>query len=115
MRVKRLIQHDSPSMMRPMIPEKVRKILDEHNLRATEFEPGSTSTSLSAAQRLGVPVGRIAKSILLAGKDRRFYMVVCAGDRRMSSSKLKKLLGVKTRMATAEETKDVTGFDPGGS
>jgi prolyl-tRNA editing enzyme YbaK/EbsC (Cys-tRNA(Pro) deacylase) len=97
-----------------MIPQKVKRILEEHGLAATEFEPGSTSTSESAADKLGVPVGRIAKSILLAAKDGRFFLVLCAGDKRISSSKLKKLLGVKTRMASAEETRSATGFDPGG-
>jgi len=97
-----------------MIPQNVRSILEQHNLEAIEFEEGSTSTSQSAAEKLGVPVGQIAKSILLAGKKGRFYMVVSAGDKRMSNSKLKQLLGVKSRMATAEETKKITGFDPGG-
>jgi prolyl-tRNA editing enzyme YbaK/EbsC (Cys-tRNA(Pro) deacylase) len=97
-----------------MIPQKVQRILDKHDLKAIEFEAGSTSTSQAAAEQLGVPVGQIAKSILLAGKNGQFYMVVCAGDARLSNSKLKKLIGVKSRMATAEETKRITGFDPGG-
>jgi prolyl-tRNA editing enzyme YbaK/EbsC (Cys-tRNA(Pro) deacylase) len=97
-----------------MIPKKVQKVLEQHNLKAIEFEAGSTSTSYSAAEKLSVPVGQIAKSILLAGKNGLFYMVVCSGDKKLSNSKLKKLLGVKTRMATAEETKRITDFEPGG-
>lgn len=97
-----------------MIPENVQRILEQNNLEAIEFEEGSTSTSQSAAEKLGVPVGRIAKSILLVGKNGRFYMVVSAGDKKLSNSKLKQLIGVKSRMATADETKKITGFDPGG-
>lgn len=97
-----------------MIPQKVREVLEQHQLKALEFEQGSTSTSVSAAEKLGVPVARIAKSMLFVGKNGRCYMVVCAGDRRISSSKLKRTLGVKTRMATAEETRQATGFEPGG-
>ncbi len=97
-----------------MIPKNVQLILEQHNLEAIEFEEGSTSTSASAAEKLGVPVGQIAKSILLAGKNGRIYMVVSAGDKKLSNSRLKQLLGVKSRMATAEETKKITGFDPGG-
>ena len=97
-----------------MIPENVQRILEQHNLEAIEFEEGSTSTSQSAAEQLGVPVGQIAKSILLSGRNGRFYIVVSAGDKKLSNSKLKQLLGVKSRMATAEETKRITGFDPGG-
>ena len=52
-----------------MIPEKVRAILDAHGLSAREFAPGSTATSVLAAQQLGVTVGQIAKSLLFIGKD----------------------------------------------
>lgn len=97
-----------------MIPEKVSRILEKHGLGATEFAPGSTATSVLAAQQLGVAVGQIAKSLLFSGKDGRFFMVVCPGDRRLSSSKLKAVTGVKSRMATTEEALAATGFGPGG-
>jgi prolyl-tRNA editing enzyme YbaK/EbsC (Cys-tRNA(Pro) deacylase) len=97
-----------------MIPEKVRKILDARGLSAREFAPGSTATSVLAAQQLGVQVGQIAKSLLFIGKDGHFFMVVCPGDRRVSSSKLKAVTGVKSRMAGAEEAQAATGFGPGG-
>jgi prolyl-tRNA editing enzyme YbaK/EbsC (Cys-tRNA(Pro) deacylase) len=97
-----------------MIPEKVRKVLDTHGLTAAEFAPGSTATSVLAAQQLGVAVGQIAKSMLFVGKDGRFFMVVCPGDRRLSSAKLKVATGVKSHMASAEEALRATGFGPGG-
>jgi len=97
-----------------MIPDKVRTVLEAHGLAATEFAPGSTATSVLAAQQLGVAVGQIAKSMLFAGKDGRFFMVVCPGDRRLSNAKLKAATGVKSRMASAEEALRVTGFGPGG-
>jgi prolyl-tRNA editing enzyme YbaK/EbsC (Cys-tRNA(Pro) deacylase) len=96
------------------IPEKVRRVLEQHGLDAREFEPGSTPTSPLAAEQLGVEVGQIAKSILLKAKDGRFYLVVAAGDRRIDNKRLKEQIGVKARMATAEETEQVTGFRPGG-
>jgi prolyl-tRNA editing enzyme YbaK/EbsC (Cys-tRNA(Pro) deacylase) len=97
-----------------MIPPSVQAVLDAHDLEALEFEPGSTPTSELAAQRIGVAVGQIAKSILLKGKDGRYYLVVAAGDRRLDNRRLKAAIGVKARMATAEETERVTGFRPGG-
>jgi prolyl-tRNA editing enzyme YbaK/EbsC (Cys-tRNA(Pro) deacylase) len=97
-----------------MIPDKVRAVLESHGLAATEFAPGSTATSVLAAEQLGVAVGQIAKSLLFAGKDGRYFMVVCPGDRRVSSSKLKAVTGVKSRMASAEEALAATGFGPGG-
>jgi prolyl-tRNA editing enzyme YbaK/EbsC (Cys-tRNA(Pro) deacylase) len=97
-----------------MIPEKVREVLDAHGLAVREFAPGSTATSVLAAQQLGVTVGQIAKSLLFAGKDGRFFMVVCPGDKRLSNSRLKAATGVKSRMAGAEEALAATGFGPGG-
>jgi prolyl-tRNA editing enzyme YbaK/EbsC (Cys-tRNA(Pro) deacylase) len=97
-----------------MIPKKVREALETHGLAAVEFEPGSCATSILAAGRFGVEVSRIAKSLVFVGKDGRFFIVLCPGDRRISSSKLKAATGVKSRMATPDETLERTGFSPGG-
>jgi prolyl-tRNA editing enzyme YbaK/EbsC (Cys-tRNA(Pro) deacylase) len=97
-----------------MIPEKVSRILETHGLGVKEFAPGSTATSVLAAQQLGVAVGQIAKSLLFSGKGGKYFMVVCPGNRRLSSSKLKAVTGVKSRMATTDEARSVTGFGPGG-
>jgi prolyl-tRNA editing enzyme YbaK/EbsC (Cys-tRNA(Pro) deacylase) len=96
-----------------MIPDKVRKVLEAYGLAAREFTPGSTATSVLAAQQLGVKVGQIAKSLLFIGKDGRSFMVIAPGDRRLSSAKLKAVTGVKSRMADAGEALAVTGFGPG--
>jgi prolyl-tRNA editing enzyme YbaK/EbsC (Cys-tRNA(Pro) deacylase) len=97
-----------------MIPEKVKKLLDANGLSALEFEPGSTPTAELAAARLGVEVSRIAKSLLFKGKDGAYYMVVCPGDKRISSSALKRATGTKLSMTDADETERVTGYRPGG-
>jgi prolyl-tRNA editing enzyme YbaK/EbsC (Cys-tRNA(Pro) deacylase) len=97
-----------------MIPEKVRAALAPHGIVPVEFEPGSCATSVLAAARFGVAVGQIAKSLLFVCKDGRYLLVVCPGDRRVSSSKLKAAAGSKSRMASGEETLAVTGFPPGG-
>jgi prolyl-tRNA editing enzyme YbaK/EbsC (Cys-tRNA(Pro) deacylase) len=97
-----------------VLPEKVQRVLDAHNLSAIEFEEGSTPTSVLAAQKLGVAVGNIAKSLLFLGKDGKYRLLVAPGDRKVSNAKLKAAFGVKSRMATAEETLAATGFKPGG-
>jgi prolyl-tRNA editing enzyme YbaK/EbsC (Cys-tRNA(Pro) deacylase) len=97
-----------------VIPEKVRRVLVSAGLEAVEFDEGTTPTAPMAAAALGVEVGQIAKSLLFKGKDERFCLVVCPGDRRVSNAKLKAAIGVKARMATAEETHAITGFSPGG-
>jgi len=97
-----------------MIPSHVRLLLEQNGLTALEFESGSTPTSEMAAKKIGVEVGQIAKSILVKGKNAVYYLIVCAGDVRISNKKLKARLGVSARMANHEETYLVTGFRPGG-
>lgn len=97
-----------------MIPDKVKAILDANGLAALEFEEGSTPTAESAAAKIGVEVGQIAKSLLFRGASGRAAMVVCAGDKKISSGKVKRLCGEKMSMTSAEETFALTGFWPGG-
>jgi prolyl-tRNA editing enzyme YbaK/EbsC (Cys-tRNA(Pro) deacylase) len=97
-----------------MIPDKVAAALAAHGLSAVEFEAGSTATAELAARRLGVAVGQIAKSLLFVGKDGSLAMLLCAGDAKASSAKLKAALGTKVRMARLEETIAATGYEPGG-
>lgn len=97
-----------------MVPERVSRVLAVHGLSAIEFEAGSTATSQLAAEQLSVRVAQIAKSLLFLGKDGRYSMLLCSGDRKASSAKLKAFLGVKTRMARHDETLAATGFEPGG-
>jgi len=97
-----------------MIPEKVKRILDAYNLHAVEFEESSTSTASQAAHKFGVEVGQIAKSLLFIGKNGTYYLAVCSGDRKIISSKMKKVIGMKSRMANRDETFAATGFLPGG-
>jgi prolyl-tRNA editing enzyme YbaK/EbsC (Cys-tRNA(Pro) deacylase) len=112
-------RHAEPScaptfMEKRMIPSHVAAHLAARGLQAIEFPPGTTATAELAARQLGVQVGQIAKSLLFVGKDGRFFMLLCPGDRRVSSAKLKTALGVKTRMARRDETVAATGFEPGG-
>ncbi|MCE1194869.1 YbaK/EbsC family protein [bacterium] len=97
-----------------MIPDKVKAVLDAAGLAALEFEEGSTPTAESAAAKIGVEVGQIAKSLLFKGASGRVAMIVCAGDKKISSGKIKRLCGEKMSMTSAEETFALTGFWPGG-
>ncbi|HWR11086.1 MAG TPA: YbaK/EbsC family protein [Rectinemataceae bacterium] len=97
-----------------MIPDKVKAILDANGLAALEFEEGSTPTAESAAAKIGVEVGQIAKSLLFRGASGHAAMIVCAGDKKISSGKVKRLCGEKMSMTSAEETFALTGFWPGG-
>lgn len=97
-----------------MIPDKVREILEREGLSALEFEPGSTPTAQTAARMIGVETGQIAKSLLFRDRTGAFHLVVCAGDAKVHSGDLKRLVGSVASMASHEETLEITGFRPGG-
>ncbi|MBN2050479.1 MAG: YbaK/EbsC family protein [Spirochaetales bacterium] len=97
-----------------MIPKNVAAVLQQYNLSVLQFEEGSTPTAETAAEKIGVAVGQIAKSMLFRTKDGYRCLVVCAGDLKVNSSKLKQLTGRKMSMASAEETEEATGYKPGG-
>ncbi|SFI14563.1 Cys-tRNA(Pro) deacylase, prolyl-tRNA editing enzyme YbaK/EbsC [Tindallia magadiensis] len=77
------------------------------------FEPGTTKTAQMAADQLGVSVGQIAKSILFLAEETP-VLVVTSGDAKINTSKIKKQLGIKPKMASKEECIEKTGFPPGG-
>lgn len=97
-----------------MIDEKMKEYLHANELVFYEFPDGTTPTSLDAARKLGVEVGQIAKTILFIGKSKKTYLAVCPGDRKVSSSKLKKTIGEKAKLASYNETEEITGYTPGG-
>lgn len=97
-----------------MIPAQVQDFLTQHCLDLLEFEAGSTPTVESAAKRLGVDPAKIAKSLLFRDKSGAFHLVVCAGNVKVSSGKLKRLVGSNVSMASSAETFAATGFHPGG-
>jgi prolyl-tRNA editing enzyme YbaK/EbsC (Cys-tRNA(Pro) deacylase) len=97
-----------------MIPDKVRKFLDSHNLSAFEFEAGSAQSSDNAARQLGVAVGQVARSTLLKSGAGRLYLVIGPGDRHICSEKIQRTIGSKVRMAREDEVGISTGFKPGG-
>ena len=97
-----------------MLPAKVEQILQANGLTALEFEPGSTPTAEMAAARLGVVQARIAKSLLFKNRAGAYFLVVCPGDKRISSGVLRQVLGSKVSMTDADETERITGFRPGG-
>jgi len=67
-----------------------------------------------AAERLGVAPARIAKSLLFRTRAGAYAMLVCPGDKHLSSAVLRQVIGAKVSMTDAEETERVTGFRPGG-
>jgi prolyl-tRNA editing enzyme YbaK/EbsC (Cys-tRNA(Pro) deacylase) len=72
-------------------------------------------TSAQAAAALGVEVGQIAKSLVFRGaRSGRAVLVIAAGDRRVSESRMEEVLGEPIERATPEFVRENSGFAIGG-
>jgi prolyl-tRNA editing enzyme YbaK/EbsC (Cys-tRNA(Pro) deacylase) len=69
----------------------------------------STRTAQEAADAVGVEVGQIVKSLVFVD-DEGPVLCLCAGDRRVETSKL----GTGVRQAKGNEVREATGYAIGG-
>ena len=97
-----------------MAIEKVREFFKQYNCedKILEFDVSSATVQL-AAQALGCPPERIAKSLTFK-TDNAVIMVVAAGDARVDNKKYKECFGTKAKMLSAEEVEELVGYAVGG-
>jgi prolyl-tRNA editing enzyme YbaK/EbsC (Cys-tRNA(Pro) deacylase) len=89
---------------------RLQQRLRDQGLDVTVSElSDSTRTAADAAAAVGVEVGQIVKSLVFADGDGPL-LVLCAGDRRVDTSRL----GDGVRNAKPDEVREATGFAIGG-
>jgi Cys-tRNA(Pro) deacylase len=67
-----------------------------------------------AAAERGVPVRRVAKTLLVRRPDKRYVIAVVRGDQRLSLKKLARLIEVKTlEMAPQADVPRIMGYQVG--
>ena len=96
--------------------QKVQTTLIERGttLKVVEFIE-STRTSAEAAERVGVSLGQIAKSLIFKGKTSgKPVLVIASGANRVDEKKVSALLGEKIGRADPEFAREATGFVIGG-
>jgi Cys-tRNA(Pro) deacylase len=96
--------------------QKVQNALIERGttLKVIEFIE-STRTSVEAAERVGVSVGQIAKSLIFKAKNSgEPVLVIASGANRVDEKKVAALLGEKIGRADPEFAREATGFVIGG-
>ncbi len=80
----------------------------KHNLDIAPVKSDQpTATAREAAKAHNVPTCNIVKSLLVREPDGEFTIYLCPGDRRLE-------LKEGTRMAIADEVKEITGHSIGG-
>ena len=96
--------------------QKVQNILAERGttLKVVEFIE-STRTSAEAAERVGVSIGQIAKSLVFKAKTSgKAVLIIASGSNRVDEKKIAALLGEKIGRADPEFAREATGFVIGG-
>jgi prolyl-tRNA editing enzyme YbaK/EbsC (Cys-tRNA(Pro) deacylase) len=100
----------------PASAERVQRALDIAGVASRVVElTVAARTAQQAADVLGVEVGQIAKSLIFrAAGSGRAVLVVAAGDRRVSESRIAALLGEPIERAAPEFVREHAGFAIGG-
>jgi prolyl-tRNA editing enzyme YbaK/EbsC (Cys-tRNA(Pro) deacylase) len=98
--------------MNPVL-DAIRRLLAESGVPFREVQHAPTFTSEESAKARGEELRTGGKALLLKTDD-VFRLFVLPADRKLDSAAVKRHLGVKkTRFATADELKELTGLVPG--
>jgi len=97
-------------------PARLLAFLEEHSVDFELLAPGvPMPTVLAAAAALGVSPEQILKTLLFAGEDGSYVVVVANGTRRVNPELLSTVSGIaRPRPATPKVVFDVTGYPAGG-
>ncbi len=100
---------------------QIVSILETHNCWFETFDHDPVRTSEEASKtREGYSLHQGAKALIvrvkISNSDKKFVMLVCPGDTRFDSEKVKQLFHAKDlRFATVDEVSEITnGVQPGG-
>lgn len=77
--------------------------------------PESTRSAEEAAKAIGCSVSQIVKSLIFCtANTRRPILVLASGSNRVNEKKISQYVGEEITKATADFTKEITGFAIGG-
>jgi len=96
--------------------QKVQDALHELGFDLTVIEHAeSTRTAREAADRVGVTLGQIVKSLIFKGKTSgKPILVLTSGANRVDEKRIKAYAGEKIERADANFVREVTGYAIGG-
>lgn len=96
--------------------QKVQDALHDLGFDLTVIEHSeSTRTAQEAAERVGVTLGQIVKSLIFRGKvSGKPILVLTSGANRVDEKRIKAYAGEKIERADANFVREVTGYAIGG-
>lgn len=99
-----------------LAPPHLRAFLQKHRIEAGFIAPGVPMPTVQlAAQAIGVPEDQILKTLLFAGDDGDFVVVIANGTRRIDRRRLADAAAMRNpRPAKPDDVIAVTGYPAGG-
>jgi prolyl-tRNA editing enzyme YbaK/EbsC (Cys-tRNA(Pro) deacylase) len=95
--------------------QRIQAALNERGSSAEVIQvPDSTRTAAEAAAALGTTVSQIVKSLVFVADDRPL-LVLTSGSERVSTEKVRALVGAKVSRPDADTVKRLTGYAIGGT
>lgn len=97
----------------PAVLEAIRRLLKEHGIEFREVHHPPTRTSRESAEARGEPMDIGGKAIVFKVDD-TFHLFVLSASLQIRSRQIRHHLGARrTRFATEEELRELTGLVPG--
>jgi prolyl-tRNA editing enzyme YbaK/EbsC (Cys-tRNA(Pro) deacylase) len=94
--------------------QRVQTALRERGSAAQVIQvPDSTRTAVEAAAALGTTVAQIVKSLVFVANDQP-VLVLTSGSERVSTEKVRAIVGAKVTRPDAEAVRRLTGYAIGG-
>jgi prolyl-tRNA editing enzyme YbaK/EbsC (Cys-tRNA(Pro) deacylase) len=94
--------------------QRIQNALRERGSSAQVIQvPESTRTAVEAAAALGTTVAQIVKSLVFVADDRPL-LVLTSGSERVSTEKVRALVGAAVSRPDADTVKLLTGYSIGG-
>jgi len=92
----------------------LKKFLEEKGINFEIIKHGSSYRADEASRELNIDLKKIVKTVLFIGDNKEPLIIIVRGDKRVDQTKMAKILGYrKLRLATAEELRNITGYEPG--
>ncbi|MDP8023713.1 MAG: YbaK/EbsC family protein [Conexivisphaerales archaeon] len=92
----------------------LKRYLEEEGISFKIIKHGSSYRADEASRELNTDIKSIVKTVLFIADRKDPVIIIVRGDKRVDQTKMAKLLGYKKlRLATPEELREITGYEPG--
>ncbi len=95
---------------------KLEDYLKENSIWHKFINKPETIHTADAAEKTGIELKRVTKSLVLLDKDKNVILAIIPGNEKLSFSKLKNIVqSKKVRMVSFEDAKEYSGYLPGAT